>query len=145
MTRRLKDILLSIARLPLVDQRWILKRLPSAQHATFERLHGLQHLQEARRFRTLATPKAQLLKSPHPLPDGCDWLANKDPLYIATILEQGAYAWTAGFLQKYDKDGRIRTSLEHQVTHLKPLVKQALFMEWEKRWSFERYLDDVNG
>lgn len=145
MTRRIKDILLSVARLPLADQRWILKRLPSARRATFERLHGLQQLQEARRFRTLATPKMPLLKSPPPLPDGCDWLANKDPLYIATILEQGVYAWTTDFLQLYDKDGIIRASLEHQVTQLKPLVKQALFIEWEKNGSFESYLEESNG
>jgi hypothetical protein len=145
MTRRLKDILLSIAQLPLADQRWILKRLPSAQRTTFERLHGLQQLQEARRFRTLPPPKAALLKSPPFLPDCCDILANKDALYIATILEQGAYAWTTDFLQQYDKEGIIRSSLEHQVTQLKPLVKQALFMEWEKRWSFESYLEESNG
>lgn len=146
MTRRFKAILLSIARLSVSDQRWILKRIPQHLQAKFEQLDGPQQLQQARRFRTLAISGPSEFIPPVPsLPEGCDWLAEQDPLYIAAILEQGKFTWMNDFLKKYDEDKQILMSLNHDIKQIKPMTKQMLFMMWKKNLSFEHYLEGCDG
>lgn len=154
MIRELKAILLAVARLPLSDQRWILKKLPADQRATFEQLNGLRHLEEALRFKALQLDdhkragrhcEAQTDTSCVNTNDHWAILALKDPLYIAIILKQGNYEWTTDFLQQYDQEGAIEALMADQVNCLKPLSKQALFIAWEKHGSFEDYLEKSNG
>ena len=143
---RLKQILLKIACLPLSDQRWVLHRLSAEQRVTLEQKHGLKLLQNAQRFRILKMKNLSLsLASPPPLPEYCQQLATKEPLYIAVVIEQGSYSWQSLFLQQFDKDGTIKSLLESHVPDLKPLVKQALFNEWQQSISFDAYLENKHG
>jgi len=147
MTKPLKQILFNIARLPSVDQHWILRRLSSAELKTLNQYHGLKLLEEAQRFRTLKSGDAciPLKESPSPLPVFCQQLAMKAPLYVAIIIEQGAYPWREIFLEQFDTDGAIRSLLDCQVLDVKPAVKQAVFSEWEGTVSFESLLDGTHG
>ena len=145
MTKQLKNIILAIAKLPATDQRWILKQLTPAQRTTFKQFDGLIHLKHAQRFRALSLPKQPVNQPPEPLPDICTVLMNKSPIYIAIVLEQGLYPWKATFLQQFDKDNRIKDTLEQKISHIRPLVKQALFNEWEKNLSFESFLENTHG
>jgi len=143
---KLKQILLNIACLPSSDQRWILRRLSDKQRATLEQKHGLKLLHSAQRFRKLKTKNPGLpLASPEPIPSYCQKLATKAPLYIAVVIEQGSYPWQALFLQQFDKDGVIKSSLETHVPDIKTLVKEALFSEWENSISFDAYLESGHG
>lgn len=143
---KLKQILLNIARLPSSDQRWVLRQLSGEQRVTLEQKHGLKLLQSAQRFRKLKTKNLFLpLASPQPLPAYCQQLATKAPLYIAVVIEQGSYPWQALFLQQFDKDGIIKSSLETHVPDIKRLVKEALFSEWENSISFDAYLENGHG
>ena len=65
------------------------------------------------------------------LPDYCQQLANKSPLYVAIVLEQAAYPWEDQFLDQFDSDGVIRNALANQVVDIKPLTRQRLFRDWE--------------
>ena len=143
----LKQILFNIARLPSSDQRWILHRLSSAERDTLKQFQGLKLLLEAQRFRTLKTRDLSLLVKPTQdvLPQFCQQLAIKAPLYIAIILEQGAYPWTMQFLNQFDTEGVIQHLLEHQVLDVKPVVKHLVWCEWDKSIGFERLLDDSHG
>ena len=140
---KFKQILLNIARLPSLDQHWILRRLSNEQRVILERWQGLTLLQQAQGFRTLKT--SRFIKpsddSP-PMPALCQQLATKSPLYAAIIIDQGLYPWSTLFLQQFDKDGVIKTCLDNHVRDIKPLVKQTLFSEWENAISFESYLKD---
>lgn len=143
MNKRLKDILLAIAKCPSADQRWILRQLPPMLHARFEQYDGSKQLQMAQRFRTF---NIQINATPiSPLPNECASLSTRAPLYIAIILEQGLFSWTNSFLKQYDKGGKIQSLLEDQVTHIKPLVKIALFHEWKNPIAFETFLEDSHG
>ena len=143
---KLKQIMLKIARLPSSDQRWILRKLSSDKQETLQQWQGLKLLQEARRFRKLK-PKNPCIRldAPPALPAYCQQLATKSPLYIAIVIEQGFYPWRALFLQQFDKNGLINTSLEQHVPDIKPLIKQALFSEWEIALSFESHLENGHG
>jgi hypothetical protein len=129
MTKRLKDLLLAIAKQPLVDERWIVKHLPEDQRIKFERRNGHAQLKEARRFRALrpVAPKERT----H-LPSDCQLLRQKPALYIAIILEQGLYPWQAEFLTQFDTDKKIQQALAQQVPAIKPLVKHAVFTDWQR-------------
>ena len=147
MVNRLKEILLTMAQLPGADQQWILQQLPIKALETFKAKQGLTLLQQARRFRSLKTNKLAIPfeKSSLSLPDYCQQLATKSPLYVAIILEQGNYPWTANFLKQFDNHKLISTALENHTPDIKFTIKQALFNEWNSLYSFERYLDDQHG
>ena len=144
MMTDLKHILFHIARLPAVDQRWILRQLSNTERNTFNHYHGLKHLQEAQRFRLLKTCDLSMAPS-EPLPAYCQTLTLKPSLYIAIIIEQGNYPWASAFLEQYDKDGTIQSLLNHQVVMIKPTVKHAVFCEWEQTHGFEQLLDGMHG
>lgn len=146
MNKSFKHILLAITRLPVRDQRWIIQHLPTEQRLKFKKLHGNTLLKQAQRFRDLPHFPTQPQETPlAPLPSHSMQLATYAPLYIAIILEQGAYAWTEQFLKQFDVDNRIRNALEQQTTRIKPLVKAALFHDWEQLSSFDRLLEDGHG
>lgn len=152
MAKQLKQILLNIAQLSNADQRWILRKLPHAQLTTLKQNQGLTLLKEAQRFKKLnqhnqvkALTLPETKQTLEPLPDYCQDLANKSPLYSAIILEQGNLTWGAAFLEQYDDQGAIKNALEQQVPDLKPLVKEAVFEEWEKSYSFAAYLEAEHG
>jgi len=146
MTNQLKQILFNIARLPSVDQDWILRRLSNTELNTLNQYNGLKLLKEAQRFRLLKSEDAciPLKEAPMPLPDLCQQLALKAPLYAAIIIEQGAYPWREMFLEQFDVDGTIQGLLENQVLDVKPMVKQAVFSEWERSVSFDNLLDSAH-
>ena len=144
----LKQILFNIARLPSIDQNWIMRRLSGTELNTFKQYHGLELLQEAQHFRTLKAGDAclPLKESPKPLPELCQQLAMKAPLYAAIVIEQGSYAWSDLFLEQFDTNGTIRAALSNRVLDIKSGVKQAIFSEWERSVSFDSMLDDdVHG
>lgn len=147
MTNSLKQILFKVARLPSIDQHWILRRLSSTELNTLNQYHGLKLLKEAQRFRRLKPNDACLVlkEAVNPLPAWCQRLAQHAPLYAAIIIEQGSYPWSNVFLKQFDVDGRIQDVLEHQVLDIKPGVKQAIFSEWERSVSFEDLLDESHG
>ena len=142
MIKQLKHILVSMARLPSVDQRWILKHLSRTEVNTLHRWNGLKLLQDAQRFRSLSIP---LEAPPKTLPAICQKLALKAPLYAAIVINQGSYSWAELFLQKFDLDGIIQTMLDNQLLDIKPIVKQAVFNEWQQSLSFETILDANHG
>lgn len=152
MTKSLKHILFNIARLPSVDQRWILRRLSEAELKTLNQWQGLKLLQDAQRFRSLkASPRSPEPHSRHPETprygngvrrDDMDHLATKMPLYAAIVIEQGGYEWTDLFLERFDRDGAIQALLKNHVLDVKPLVKQAVLDEWMRLNSFDNLLDD---
>lgn len=152
MAKQLKQILLNIAQLSNTDQRWILRKLPHAQLTTLKQNQGLTLLKEAQRFKTLnlhhqnkALTAPETKQTSKLLPDYCQELATKSPLYSAIILDQGNVAWQSVFLEQYDEQGFIKNALEQQVPDLKPLVKEAVFEEWEKNYSFAAYLEAEHG
>ena len=143
----LKQILFKLARLPSSDQRWILHQLSSTERNTLMQFQGMKLLLEAQRFRTLKTCDLPRPVTPaqNVLPQFCQQLAVKTPLYVAIILEQAAYPWTMQFLEQFDPEGVIQHLLEHQVLDVKPVVKHRVWCEWEKAIGFERLLDDSHG
>jgi hypothetical protein len=146
MSSQLKQILLKMVRLPLADQRWILRQLSNKQLQTFERWQGLQLLTAAKRYRKLNTKQLVLSdEPPQPLPDCCQQLANKAPLYVAIVLKLGDYPWETLFLQQFDTNNTIKKLLENQVPDIKLPVKQALFSDWESTLSFEEQLGNIHG
>lgn len=147
MINQLKKILFNIARLPAEDQHWIVQHLSSIELKKLNQCCGLKLLKEAQRFRTLRSDDAclPLKKAPPPLPELCQHLALKAPLYAAIILEQGSYPWMAIFLKEFDIDGVIQALLENQVVDIKEVVKQAVFSEWERSVSFDSLLDETHG
>lgn len=143
MIKQLKHILVNIARLPAVDQHWILQRLTPSQLLTLKKWQGLKLLNEAQRFRSLAAGDLTL-EEERPLPAFCQQLAIKLPLFTAIIIEQGAYSWGDLFLERFDSTGAIQLSLE-QAGKIKPKVKAALFHEWEQSLTFDAHLDAGHG
>lgn len=143
MIKQLKRILVNIARLPSIDQHWILQQLTNAQLVSLKKWHGLKFLNEAQRFRALDACDLTI-EDAKPLPIFCPHLATKPPLFAAIIIEQGSYPWVDLFLEKFDTHGAIKTSLE-QVPNIKPHVKTALFNEWEQSLTFESHLDTNHG
>lgn len=143
MIKQFKQMLVTIARIPSSDQRWIIRQLTTEQLATFNRWQGSKLLKDAQRFRKLKLKRFDV--PPNPLPIYCKQLAAKAPLYTAIILEQGSYAWHSIFLNRFDKNGVVKALLDKQVSGIKPSVKQALWNEWENSLSFEMHLDTING
>ena len=155
MIKQLKKIMFNIARLPTADQRWLLQRLSSTEMATLNKWRGLKLLDDAQRFRSLKPDDVRHPEQSEGSPDAremsrkarhdvglCQLLAMKAPLYAAIIIEQGSYPWALTFLNQFDENGAIQTLLNNQVLDLKPIVKQAVFNEWERLVSFESWLDD---
>ncbi len=147
MIKQLKHILVNIARLPSVDQRWILRRLSNTELKTLNQWDGLKLLQDAQRFRTLKAADLFFPQDVRPpvLPAFCRELAGKAPLFVAIIIEQCKKPWTVQFLQNFDGTGIIQAALTNQVRVIKPMVKQAVLCEWEQSISFEHLLDDAHG
>lgn len=145
MTRALKQILLDIARLSSSDQKWILASLSPEHRTLFEQQQGLELLTDARRFRKVKQTPLLLTESPSALPDYCQQLATKTPLYIAIVIEQCDNPWKASFLQQFDQNGIINTLLNNEVRDIKPLVKQAIAKEWESSLTFEAHLERNHG
>lgn len=146
MTKRLKEILLNMARLPSSDQQWILSRLSDDQRIKLEQRQGLKLLSDAKRFRNVSQDKMDSSANPpSSLPAYCQELANKAPLYAAIVIEQGNYPWQNSFLQEFDAEGLIKNILENEVQDIKPLVKQALLREWHANLSFEALLENDHG
>jgi hypothetical protein len=147
MNKSLKQILINIARLPNNDQRWIIQHLSPEQRLKFEKLQGATLLKQARRFKAVPyrpTKPAEKEATP-PLPNNGLLLATHAPLYIAIILEQGAYPWTNQFLKQFDHDNRILIALEQQTPRIQSLVKQALYHEWKQQSSFDILLENQHG
>lgn len=127
----------NIARLPCADQSWILRRLSSSEMSTLNTWRGLSLLQN---------PQQPEEESPtQALPAICQTLARKTTLYAAIVIEQGSYPWTPLFLQQFDTDNAIQRAIDTQVSDIKPLVKQAVFSEWENDVAFEHLLDETHG
>lgn len=146
MLRQLKQVLLKIARLPAVDQRWILHQLSAEQRIALQNHQGLEILKAARRFRKLPQqPPEPLLATSEALPTYCQQLAGESPLYAAIVIEQGLFPWRSRFLSEFDIEGTIQSALNCQVPDIKSPVKQALFHEWEARLSFDGYLENQHG
>lgn len=147
MIKQLKHILVNIARLSPVDQRWILQHLSDTELKIFEQWRGLERLQEAQRFRVLNKKDAGLpLDVPSTvLPAFCLELADLPSIFTAIIIEQSSQSWAGQFLAQCDDDGAIQDALENQVLDIKPAVKHAVFKQWERSVSFERLLDDAHG
>ncbi len=147
MIKQLKHILVNIARLPSGDQRWILRRLSKLELKTLNQWQGLKLLQDAQRFRTLKAGDLSLPQDAPPplLPAFCRELVGKAPLFTAIIIEQCGKPWTVQFMQDFDSDGIIQAALTNQVLDIKPMVKQAVFNDWEQSISFEHLLDDAHG
>lgn len=143
----LKQIMFKIARVKASDQDWILQQLTPHQRNTLNEHHGLKLLQDAQRFRTLNASDAAppLQNNPEPLPGFCQALAMKAPLYVAIIIEQGAYSWQTLFLKQFDETGIINDLLNNQVLDLKITVKETVFNEWKRSNCFEQLLDDHHG
>ena len=146
MTKSLKQILFTIARLPSSDQRWIVHRLSTHERNALNRHRGLTLLQEAQRFRTLNAGDACLPMNPQedPLPSHCNVLAQKSPLYVAIVLAESAYPWAKAFLKHADGNGLIQSLMDNQVLDIKPVVRQAVLFEWERIETtacFEDFLD----
>lgn len=144
MIKELKQILVNIASLRSNDQRWILRQLSNAEVRTLTKFRGLKLLQDAQRFRNMKADDFHL-PAPKPIPGIWQQLATKDPLYAAIVIEQGLYPWTEAFLKQFDTKGVIQAALENQVLDIKPIVKQAVFSEWERLVSFESLLETSNG
>lgn len=146
--KSLKHLLLEIARLPVADQRRILSQLSIEQRATFNRFDGPALLKTAQRFCNLTAPAQatpDLPQPQEPIPACCELLAQETPLYAAVVLDQGTYSWTPLFLNLCDSAGAVRRALESQVPDLKPLVKKAIWAEWENKRSFDSYLEEADG
>ena len=145
MTSHLKPILLKIARLPEIDQRWIVKHLPEDARIKFTLCDGLTLLKEAKRYRLVTPNQVKPIAKAPELPRCVSLLASKTPLYIALIIEQGNYSWKEAFLKKFDKEGLIVKQLEQEVHDIKPLSKQALFAEWQSNLAFEDLMESAHG
>ena len=135
----LSNILQKISRLPSVDQRWILRKLPENQRDLLKKESGISWLQELQGLK----PEPVLIQNK--LPTYAYDLAAKPPLYTAIVLEQGNYSWQDNFLQQFDEDGNIRKSLEFKTPTLKILTKQAVFNDWQNMRSFDSYLETDHG
>ena len=120
-----------------------LRHLSNAEVRTLTQWRGLKLLQDAQRFRTLMPGDVSLpLEAPpKALPAICQQLATKAPLYAAIVIEQGLYPWQEQFLERFDIEGVIQTTLENQVLDIKRVVKQAVFSEWERSFSFDNLLN----
>ena len=137
----LKPLLLKIASLPLKDQRWLLKQLTPQQRTCFAQHQGVSLLEKARRFAGIPIPQ---MKSAEPmLPDLCSELANQPPLYVAIILEQGAFPWAKMFLTSYQQHHNLQTLPDTQL--LKPATKAALFKQWNAQLDFADHLEVGDG
>ncbi len=143
MSKSLKHIILDLARLSCLDQHWILQQLSVQERLTFKKHQGPTLLNDAQKFKPLKPMDVKLPKDTPKacLPILCDELALKSPLYIAIVIDMGAYSWVPLFLEQYDTQGSIQSSIEQQVPDIKFSVKQAVFNEWEASISFEALLD----
>lgn len=145
MTNTLKPILLEIASLKQRDQQWILKQLPEELARKFNQKKGLQLLATARRFLGLKARDNLPKVSISPLPSYCQALANKSPLYIAIILEQGNYAWKNNFLSQFDDSKAVNMALDTQLIDIKLAVKALVWQEWQQTLSFDQHLENDHG
>jgi hypothetical protein len=122
-----------MGRLPKTDQHWILRQLHPEHLVTLTKNQGLNLLKEAQRFRKIKEPVSEMTtksKTPDSLPNYCHELAQKTPLYIAIVLDQGCYSWVDQFLYTYDQQGVVQSLMKNQVCEIKPAVKSILFQEW---------------
>lgn len=148
MVNQLKHLLLRLAQLPHVDQRWVLQQLPAAQLTTLNKYDGLRLLKSAQRFKKVRInnlPSQQTALPNTPLPGYCEELASKSPLYVAIVLTQGDYTWQTLFLERFDTSGLIRDAIERQVPDLKIIIKETLWQEWENSLSFAYLMESVHG
>lgn len=145
MTNTLKPILLEIASLKRRDQQWILEQLPDELARKFTQKKGLQWLATARRLLGLKARDNLPTASINPLPSYCQTLANKAPLYIAIILEQGHYSWQNDFLSQFDESKAVNIALDSQLVEIKPAVKALVWQEWQQTLSFSQHLENEHG
>lgn len=145
MNSKLKRILLSVAKLPRSDRNWLLKQLSVAQLQQFKELDGYKLLKNARKFRKLPDPQLPQCKESKQLPKMCQKLGEKDPFFIAIILEQGHFDWEHSFLETCLAKDKICDLRETQVTFLKPGVKSHIFQQWQTQFSFDEHLESAHG
>lgn len=144
MNHEFKKIVLNLAKLPRKDQLWVLKQLSFAQQEQFNQFNGHELLNKARKFRKLGMPELSLKKEPS-LPAYCMQLRLEEPLFIAIILEQGAFAWEKNFLQSCLHQQQIIEQLERNVPTLKTATKSYLYQQWQQQLSFAEQLESVHG
>lgn len=122
MANSFKKLLLKIASLSLKDQKWLIHQLNAQQQALFEQHQGATLLAQARRFKSLTEPKEAVL------PELGHQLAQYPAVYIAIILEQGAFPWQQLFIEHYPE---LLPQKEHEV---KSATKALLFQQWKSQW-----------
>ncbi len=145
MNSHLKQILLKIARLPKADQYWINQQLSQQQKQVFSALKGEQLLLKARGFSKLRSKNLSSSPLAPPLPSYCQLLADKSPLYIAIVLQEGRYSWQDYFLKTFDSQRLISNLLETKVSNIKSSTKKALFQQWQDSISFDSLLRNNHG
>lgn len=140
---KLKPLLLRIASLPLSDQRWIIRQLTPKQKRLFVQHKATSLLNTARRFAKLPIPKLKIAEPT--LPHFCKELNHQPPLYVAIILEQGAFPWEELFLAHYTQHHNLSAWPIDGIEQLKPATKAALFNQWKAQLHFEDLLEVGNG
>lgn len=145
MNNEFKKIILNIAKLPRSDQKWVLNQLAPKQREQFKQLQGDSLLQDAYKFRHLPCPEVPQITKETQLPDACQQLSQKDPLYIAIILEQGQFTWEQLFLQNCMQKNQITGHLHTSVKELKPATKSYVFQQWQANLSFQEQLETTHG
>ena len=156
MNNSLKAILIKIAQLSHSNQRWILNRLTTTQKLSLKKHQGYAFLHKAAcgnkslnhsQENAPTTQQEETTGNSHEtrLPAYCQQLALKEPLYVAIVIEQSEASWGLRFLERFDHDSTIKTLLENQVLDIKPVVKEAVFNEWQQSIPFEDYLEEVHG
>lgn len=141
MITKLKKILLKIALIPKKDQEWLLSQLSPAEKTQFQKAKGLELLEQALRFRNLAHEKCAPSLPPKRLPDFCEQLRLKDPLYLAIILEQTTGDWQQHFASSIIQEETISV----QLKQLKPATKALIRQQWESTLDFSEQLECNHG
>jgi hypothetical protein len=145
MNKEFKTLLLKIARLPLVDQRWILNQLTPKQQEQFSCWQGESLLLKARQFRKVAYDQANAVPQIKPLPDFCKELRQQAPLYIAILLDQGQFEWEQPFVQTIEQRNEIKQLMEETVPFIKPETKACIYKQWQAQLNFIDQLECLNG
>jgi hypothetical protein len=139
MNKTFKELLLQIASLPARDQKWLTQQLSSDHRQHFIKEQGallFAHIAK------IQEPQPEIYKKE---PEFLQELDQQDPLYIALILEQGAFAWQEAFLSSSSQDEQIKQIQADGLKHLKPKSKELLFIHWQQQLDFQSHLELEHG
>jgi len=140
-----KKLLLKIAGLSLGDQKWVLKQLTQEQKKQFTFHQGYSLLSKARRFRKLPISQPPQIQNMIQLPELCKELGQKEPIYIAIILEQGQFKWESDFLRTHEQNTKIKQLLDNVVGMIKPATKATAYRQWQTQLDFVDQLETLHG